>query len=259
MFATTFYHQLIRKYTAVFGTLFNNIHINRVNENADAVQTFKVPIAYAPKDKILARLVADPNLDRPVAITLPRMSFEMRAPYYDSTRKISNLNRITRQENGVKSVYSGAPYNINFSLYIYVKNVDDGTRIVEQILPYFTPDYTVTVNIIDEMSIKTDIPISLSSVEMIDEYEGNFDQRKVLIWQLDFVMKTYFYGPVSSPKVIKFTNNSILNLATNTEMETISVQPGLTANGEPTSNISLSISYLDINGDDDYGYITTIE
>jgi len=259
---TTFYHQLFRKYVTIFGTLFNNIYINRSNDTNDAVQTLKVPIAYAPKDKVLARLVADPALDRPVAITLPRMSFEMQTPMYDSSRKMITVNRIVQSDsantNNRTSVYTAAPYNIIFQLYIYVKNTEDGTKIVEQILPYFTPDFTLSAELLPDVPFKTDIPIVLQNVTMQDTYEGNFEERRVLVWQLDFVMKAHFFGPIKRNAIIKFANIEFYDLSTNTVLENVTVQPGLTANGEPTTNASATISYLEIDESDDYGYITII-
>lgn len=256
MFGHNFYHSTIRKYVALFGTIFNDIHIQR----SDSI--IKVPINYGPRDKVLARLEADPNFDRP-AVILPRMSFEITNIQYAAERKLNTLHRRahvnTTDPDTIKYQYNPVPYDISFELSIMVKSTEDGTRIVEQILPFFTPEWTSTVELIPEMNIVMDIPIVLNRVSIDDQYLGSFEERRALVWTLGFTMKSYIFGPIRSSKVIKFTDaNLYSNLTSNTLVSTVSVVPGLDANGNPTSSNTTTIDAGDIYGDDDYGYIVTI-
>ncbi len=266
-----FYFSLIRKYIITFGTLFNNIYITRTDKNGNVTVLERVPITYGPKDKMLARVVQDPNIDRPTATyPLPMMSFEMNGFQYDGSRKLATTNRNASNNPDDKSSrryqYNPVPYNIGFELNILCKNAEDGTKIVEQILPYFTPDWTVTALLIPEMNIKHDIPVVLNDVRLDDVYDGEFAQRRSMIWTLGFTLKGYIYGPVKSTKTIKYTNTqffipdgAIANSIGNTDpVATIAIQPGLLANGSPTSNSSLSIPVADIVATDDFGFVTTI-
>jgi hypothetical protein len=273
MFGHTLYFSTIRKYIILFGTLFNDINITRTDSNGNTVSLLKVPLSYAPKEKILARVDADPNINRQAAVVLPRMSFEMLDMKYDGSRKLNTINRRVYQDPDNQSKfryqYNPVPYNMSFRLYIFVKNAEDGTKIVEQILPFFTPDWTSTVNLIPEMDIKADIPIILDNIQMEDTYNGDFETRRSLIWTLDFTLKGYIYGPVRKTGIIKFANTTFYvpsvpdgQLATavgNTPgIDRVTVRPGLTANGTPTSNISESVALSEIEADDDFGFITTI-
>lgn len=271
MFKQTFYFSTIRKYVTLFGTLFNDIYVVRTNKDGDITEYIRVPITYGPKDKMLARLQSDPNIDRPTAtLPLPMMAFEMTDISYDPDRKLNTLNRFAiskpNDPNAVKYQYAPVAYNIGFRLYIYVKNAEDGTKIVEQILPYFTPDWTTTVKLIPEMDVKLDIPVILNTVSQDDVYDGDFTTRRSIVWTLDFTMKGYLFGPVKTGKVIKFTNTVFYVPSGNTQAAVgntdpvvyVTVQPGLTANGEPTSNASLSIPVSEITADDDFGYVTEI-
>lgn len=263
MLNSNFYHGTIKKYVTLFGTLFNDIYINRVDSSNNVQQTLKVPLTYGPKEKALARLAADPNLTKPTAIELPRMAFEMTTMTYDGMRKLPTTNRNVSPSTGdrgsLKYQYVPVPYNFTFSLYILVKNAEDGTRILEQILPYFTPDWTPTVNLIPEMDIKMDIPVVIYNVTVDDTYEGNFDTRRAIVWTLDFVLKGYVFGPVKEKGVITTANvNFFADTSTGVEKEaTYSIEPGLTSNGQPTSNSSLSIDKSLIGANTDYGYIVT--
>lgn len=266
----TFYFQTIRKYIIYFGTLFNSIHITRENSNNEITSLLKVPLTYAPKDKMLARIGQDPNLDRETALTLPRMSFELTNMFYDGARKLKTTGRVVRKDtdpNKNKYQYNPVPYNFNFTLYIYVKNAEDGTKIVEQIMPYFGPEWNATLNIIPEMDISVDVPIQIMSTRSEDAYEGDFQTRRALIWTIDFMMKGYLYGPVKTSPIIKFANsnfyipvgsNTINSSVGNTDpLARITVEPGLDANGNPTTNSSISISRDLIEADDNFGYIIT--
>lgn len=263
MFGQTFYHGHLRKYVVLFGTLFNDIYINR-EAGGNYVDTLKVPITYGPADTMLARVEADAALDRPIGMNLPRMSFELTSINYSPTRKLSTINKsYTKIDSSNPSVhkymYNPVPYDLNFTLSIAVKNTEDGTRILEQILPYFSPEWTVTVNLIPEMDVKLDIPTTLVSVTSEDSYESDFITRRTLIWTLDFTMKGYIFGPVKKSGVITLANtNFATSSVANTPAEVnITVTPGLLANGSPTTNASLTIARNLIDSDDNYDYIIT--
>ena len=200
-----FSHGLIRKYVIVFGSMFNDLTVQR-NNGSSRIQTLAVPIAYGPKQKFLVRLDTDPNLDREIAISLPRIGFELSGISYDSNRKLNSAQKNTydhTDKNFRKTQYTPVPYNIDFTMSIFVKNADDGTQILEQILPYFKPEWNMSVNLVPDMNIKMDIPTVLNSVDFEDTYDGDFQTRRAIIWNLNFTMKGYLYGPVSNQGVIK--------------------------------------------------------
>jgi hypothetical protein len=272
MFGRTWNHDSLRKYIIVFGTVFNDIYINRLSNAGEVLQTLKVPLTYGPKDKVLSRLEQSPRLDNQVGIILPRISFEMTTMEYDPTRKLNTLNKLTKQsanagtDDEVKYQYQPVPYDMQFEMNILVKNAEDGTRIVEQIVPYFTPDFTVSVNIVPEVDGPRDIPIILNSITSQDEYEGSFEQRRALIWTLSFTMKGYLYGPTKKSKLIKLAETTFRlpedvetgNTDNTANTIVVASRPGLTANGQPTTNTALSISYEDIKSTDNYSIINTI-
>lgn len=264
MFGHTFYHGSIRRYVVLFGTLFNDIIINRPDPIHNEIHTIKVPVTYGPKEKVLARLTQDPNLDRKTSVQLPIISFEMVDFTYDGSRKLNTIGKRYKKDdsdpNKIYYQYNPVPYNINFSLSILVKNTDDGTRIVEQILPFFTPEWTATVALIPDMDITMDIPIILNDVKLNDSYEGDFETRRVLEWNMTFTLKGYLYGPLHRAGIIKFVDSSIYNsLASNSSLVTTTIQPGLTANGSPTTSNTNTISANLIYPDDDFGYIIVTE
>ena len=274
MFGTPFYFSLIRKYVILVGTLFNNIRITKDNAAGTQISLIKVPITYAPKDKMLARVIQDTALDRQTAtIPLPAISFEMGKMQYDAERKLPTINRVSVKDstssNRLKYQYNPVPYNINFQVNIYAKNAEDGTKIIEQILPYFTPDWTTTVNLIPEVEMTMDIPVILNNIGYSDTYDGKYTERRAIIWTLDLTLKGYIYGPVKKSSVIKFVEANFYipsvadgQLATvvgnTTVAEYITMQPGLTANGQPTSNANNTVAYTTINVDDDYGFVNQI-
>lgn len=269
MLGATFFHDTIRKYVILFGTLFNTIYINRTNSAGEVVQTMKVPLAYGPKEKFLVRNTQDPNLNKPVQIQLPRMGFEIRDIKYSPNRKLQTVQKnfkvLSNEPNKLQYQYVPVPYDITFNLYVMTRFAEDGSRIVEQILPFFTPDWTSTVNLIPSMNIAMDIPIVLDNVTLNDSYEGKIGEDRVIIWTLVFTLKGYIFGPIKKSKVIKFSNTEFYIPTTNTAAEGIGVtdptlrvdiKPGLTANGTPTSNAAASVDYLEIDASEDYGYIT---
>ena len=208
MLGSTFYHQTIRKYVAVFGTLFNDINIERKNSAGVIVERLKVPLAYGPKQKWLLA-IQDTTADRKVTATrTPRMGFAMTGVSYDSVRKLNTIGRnvaanTSSTATNMTTMYNPVPYNFDFQLFILVKNAEDGTQILEQILPFFTPEFTLTVNTIPAMDIKADVPILLNSASVADEYEGDLSARRTITWTLDFTLKGFIYPNVTSGQIIK--------------------------------------------------------
>ena len=199
MLGTYYYHEIVRKTIIAFGTLFNDIHIRHQDGAGNDINDLKVPLAYGPSQKFLARLQQQPDLNKPVQITMPRMSFEMTSIQYDSTRKSSLVQTFKTCSDGTKAkkVFMPVPYNIGFELNILSKLNDDSLQILEQILPYFQPHFNLTVDLVESIGEKRDIPIVLESVNFQDDYEGNFDARRALIHTLRFTAKTYLFGPIA--------------------------------------------------------------
>ena len=259
MYGNRFYHETTRRYVAIFGTLFNDIQITRRDNSGSDVQTMLVPINYAPMEKLLARLEQDPTLLDTPAITLPRMSFEITGMAYSPERKLTSLTRQVKDVtdgNVLANLYTPAPYDIDFELNIMTKYNEDGTKILEQIVPFFKPDVTVSAKLIDELDLFLDIPIVLTSVTVEDTYEAAFEERRALIWTLTFVMKGYYFGPVKDKKVIKFIEvNTYAGIENPEPGNTITVQPGLTEAGFGTTDINETVPFADISKDDDWKYI----
>ena len=205
MLGNTFYHETIRKCVIGFGTLFNDIHITRTDSSGNVVQSMKVPLAFGPKQKFLVRLREDPSISKTVAITLPRIGFQIGAISYDATRKLNKVQKVKKAGsagNKVDTQYMPVPYNIDFEMFVMSKNSDDGLQIVEQVLPYFQPEYTITINDVVQMNNKRDVPIVLTNISYEDNYEGDFAERRAIIYTLNFTAKAYLYGPVISGQVI---------------------------------------------------------
>lgn len=263
-----FYNKLFQKYVILFGVLFDNIKIDRVLPDGTLEEQFKVPIAYGPREKFLARVTENPTGIAQAAIRLPRMAFSISNIQYAANRKLPTGGKIlsVKNINGnnvYKNTHNPVPYDIGFKLQILSKTMEDGLRIVEQILPYFTPEYTVSAMLLgNDFDNKTDIPLVLDDVSIEDQYEEKFEDRKVLTLTLDFTMKCYFYGPVVESKVIKFVDVNLYTDTANTDFTNVSsidVRPGLTANGQPTTNIANTVPYSQIEESDNYAYIVTIE
>ena len=207
MLGQSFYHETIRKVIVAFGTMFNDIQLVRKDSSGNVIQTMKVPLAYGPREKFLVRLRDDADLAKQVAITLPRIGFEIQNLSYDATRKLNRVQKFkkikTGKSNTLESQFMPVPYNLSVQLYVMAKQSDDALQIVEQILPFFQPDYTLTINDMADMGIKRDVPIVLNSISYEDNYQGDFETRRALIYTLDFSVKFYLYGPVTSSSVIK--------------------------------------------------------
>ena len=253
MFGEHFYHKKIRNTVIAFGTIFNNVNIKRLDSSGNPIQNIKVPLSYSPKEKFLARLDAQQDLtgdDSSVAITLPRMSFEVTGYSYDGGRKLNKNQKITKVTTNadttkMNSQYTPVPYNVNFSLSLYVANSDDGLQIVEQILPYFQPDYTVTMIEDTTMDTKRDIPFILNSVDYEDSYTGSLTSLRRIIYTLQFTAKVYLYGHISTSAIIKKVSADLYSdTGSNApRVERVTVQPN------PTS----------ADKDDSYTYTTTLE
>ena len=204
-----FYHETVRNIIVGFGTLFNDIHVVRKNNSGVVTQSMKVPLAYGPKQKWLTRLDQDAGLDSKVALTLPRLGFEIQNLTYDPARKLNRVQKFKKvktsasDSNKLDTQFMPVPYNLNIQLYAMAKNSDDALQMVEQILPYFQPDYTLTIKDMPEMGVARDIPIVLNSINYEDSYQGNYTERRAIMYTLDFTTKFYLYGPVTSSKVIK--------------------------------------------------------
>ena len=211
MLGTYSYHEIFRKTNVAFGTMFNNIEIRRQDE------VMKVPLAYGPKQKFLARLDQNPDpTNKRVQITLPRLSFEISGVSYDSSRKVSPTQKIKFKKDTTdnKNAFMPVPYNINFELAVISKNQDDGLQIVEQILPYFQPHYNLSVKLATQIGETKDVPVVLQDIQYEDDYEGDFANRRAIIYTFQFVAKTYLYGPITDSKVIK---KSITDYYTSTD------------------------------------------
>lgn len=251
MYGNNFYFGLTKKYVVLFGTLFNDITISRLT------QKIKVPITYSSQDKMLARVFSDPDTGRKVATITPAMSFVMEAPEYDSDRKLqSTLKRcITEADGSITQQFVGVPYNIPFTLYIYSREEEDGLRILENILPYFTPSLSVSVNLV-EGSNSVDVPIILNSIDFENNSYGDMMERRKLIWTLKFTMKAEFFGPRdSNKKIIRIIHANFRDTTSRDILEETHIEPGLTIDGKPTSVRLESIDVNLITATDDFGFI----
>lgn len=207
MFGHDFYHASIRRYVIMFGNLFNELQIGRFDQNGIKIQTLNVPISYGPKQRFIERVIADPTLNRTISITLPRIAFAMTSMNYAPNRKLNSAlkfkNNLTLPSASEQTTYAPVPYDFNFTLSVLVKNAEDGTQIIEKMLPFFTPDFTVTMKALPQLNVNLDVPIELISVTSDDTYEGDFDtSRRVLTWDLQFIVKGYLWGPVTTSKYI---------------------------------------------------------
>ena len=252
MFGTYFYNESMRRMTIGFGQIFNNIQIKRKDDTGKVIQTIRVPLAYGPKEKFLVRLDQQSSLsNREFAITLPRMGFEISSISYDPTRKLTRIQKFKQVKSAADGKvldfnYTPVPYNISYNLYSFTASAEAGLQIIEQILPFFQPDFTVTINAIPSLNIKRDIPIILNSVNYEDTYSGDFTTRRAVIYTLNFTAKTYLFGPSTSQKVIK-------TVQTDQYSDTDRV------NKARESRIIIVPSPTTADADDDFGFTTTID
>jgi hypothetical protein len=242
-----FYWGTIRKAIVAFGNMFNGITVERKDANGNVVQVQKVPLAYSPKQKFLTKIRQQPDVDtQNVQIVLPRMGFEMVSLDYDPNRKVSPIQqtRTVNSSTTASAQYAPSPYNINVLLYIYAKNQDDGLQIIEQILPYFNPDYNLTLKAIPELDIKNDLPIILNTIGFEDDYEGDLTTRRSIVWTLSFVMKLNFYGPVNKTGVIRKVIANTFN-----DIELTQQQQKITTQTDPAT----------ANTIDQFGFLSNFE
>ena len=252
MLGDYFYHESLRKIIIAFGTIFNNIHIHRKDSSGNVIQSIKVPLAYSPKEKFIARLDQQPDLveDRRVAVTLPRMGFEISGISYDPSRKLNRMGTIKKVRSTatdgkiMNKQFNPVPYNISMNLYSFTSSAEGGLQIIEQILPFFQPDYTVTIKAIPSLNIVRDVPIILNNVNYEDTYSGDFTTRRAVVYTLGFTAKTYLYGPISQQRVIKETQ---ADMYTDTDQSSKREQR-IVVTTDPTN----------ADADDDFGFTTTI-
>ena len=251
MLGNRFYNQSLRKLIIAFGQVFNNIVIQRTNSTGGVTARIKVPLAYAPKEKFMVRLDQQANLNsREFATSLPRMGFEITGLSYDASRKLTRVQKYSQVKSGEDGKktnfnYTPVPYNINLQLYLFTATAEDGLQIVEQILPYFQPDYTVTVNMVPGLNIKRDIPIVLGNINYEDSYDGDFTSRRAVIYTINFTAKTYLFGPMSNQGVVKTVQ---ADLGTDTESPLVREE-----------RIVVIPKPENADADDDFGFTTTID
>ena len=252
MFKDAQYHELIRKTIVAFGTLFNDLYIYRRSSTGKINQKMKVPLAYGPKQKFLARIDQDSTRGadnvKTTALTLPRIGFELTGLTYDPGRKLNRIQKFKKvkgaDSKSLSNVYMPVPYNVSFTLFTMAKNSEDALQIVEQILPMFQPDYTVSLNVMPQLDIVRDVPIILNDVTYEDSYDGAFTERRVLMYTLAFTAKMYLYGPVTSTSVIKQVQ---VDQFTNTNTTTARREQRYVVTPNPTS----------ADADDDFGFNET--
>ena len=254
MFGEHFYHKQIRNTVIAFGTIFNNIHIKRLDSSGNPLQSLKVPLSYSPKEKFIARLEQQTSLtgsDSSVAITLPRMAFDITGYAYDPSRKLNKNQKVgvvttTEDTTKLNAQYSPVPYDVSFELNVFTANSDDGLQIIEQILPYFQPDYTVTMIESTTMDTKRDIPFILESVNYEDTYAGDLTATRRITYSITFTAKIYLYGPISTGATIKTVSADLYD---NTADQSPSRKERVTVTPNPTS----------ADKDDAYTYTTTLD
>jgi hypothetical protein len=282
-----FYFSTIRKYVALFGAIFNDMTIQRTDSNNNITQVVNIPLSYAQKEKMMVRMKADPSIEKQAAIILPRMSFFLDGYAYDTDRKLPTSNKLVFPGATPSSAlyqFTEVPWNFDFSLYVYVKNTEDGTKIIEQIIPFFTPAFTVKAKLIPQQQSR-DISINLRSVSHADTDSTDFKDNSLLIWTLQFTVKGFLFGPIHSAPFITFANTAFYYgspaVAANTPNtyafglsnniyqpvqssnatlgDYVVIQPGLDANGNPTTLLANSIPTANINYDDPWGIIELLD
>lgn len=260
-----FYWGGFDKATTVFGTLFNDITIERQDDSGQTTQLVRVPITFGPREKYIEALRHPKAAQN--AITLPHMSFDITGFEYAPTRKLISSQRIvfseqvSQDKNAYTSMKNPVPYDIEFELTIYSKNESDCFKIVEQILPYFTPDFTPTIQILpDQTDLRADVPLTLTSHSKEDLYEGSFLERRAVLYRLGFVMQWYFFGPKSTAAIIKLANTNFhVDSFNNPVVSRVTITPGLTEDGLPTTDPDETIPYQQISAEDDWDYVIVKE
>ena len=264
MLGSHFYNSIVRKNIIAFGTLFNNLEMKSTDPSTgDVLETIKVPLAYGPKQKFLVRLEENQS-NRKVAITLPRLYFEMTGIEYDATRKTSPLQKyktiIADNQNEVRVQYVPVPYNLSFELGVIAKSQDDALQITEQILPYFQPSFSVTLNMIPDMNEKRDVAIILNNISHEDAWDDSFYERRYIIYTLNFTMKSYLYGPYSTSDIIKkaIIHETLGDAAVNRRTITRTYTPKATTDINTDGVIDVNDDAL-VDAGDDFGFNEGIE
>ncbi|ADO99209.1 tail assembly protein [Cyanophage S-RIM44] len=264
MFGSHFYNEIIRKNIVGFGTLFNNISLKKIDPSDNSVlEEEKVPLAYGPKAKFLTRLEQNPDVGRKIAITLPRIYFEMTGIQYDSSRKTSPIQKYRKVQiedgNEVAEQYVPVPYTLEFQLGIIAKSQDDGLQILEQILPYFQPSFNITLNMIPDMDEKRDVAITLNNVQYDDAWDDGFLERRYITWELSFTAKSYIYGPYDQASVI---NKAIVYEGINSTVPQRTTKVTYTPKALEDKNNDGVVNALDdelLTAGDDFGFNEGIE
>tara|TARA_B100000287_G_scaffold186799_2_gene176636 strand:+ start:2787 stop:3623 length:837 start_codon:yes stop_codon:yes gene_type:complete len=269
MFGQFHYHSAIRKYIIMFGNMFNDIDVVRFNKAGESTQQIRVPIAYGPKEKFLAKLRTDPDGRREIAMVLPRLSFEIESMLYAPDRVLSRSHKQVGKGGGnntLRQTWTPAPYDIDMVLYGMFANNEDAVQVVEQILPYFRPEWTNSVKIVKELNQYVDVPTVLTGMTIEDSYDGDFETRRAIIYTFQFRIKGYIFGPVTNRGVIRRTyvnqyvpssntaTGNVVVSTTDDKLQKITLTPGLLANGQPTSNSSASVPINQISANSNYGY-----
>jgi len=224
------YNRIIRKLVVGFGNMFNDITLVRYNHDLSEAERFLIPIAYATKERYIMRLEDDYSLDKKVQVALPRLSFEMTGMHYDSSRKQNtNIRNFAQSSAGTIAQYNPVPYDFDFSLYLYVRNIEDATQVIEHIIPYFTPDYTMKLNMIPEMGIVKEVPVILNNTQQEIVYEGDREQEtRMIVWTFNFTVKGFIYGKTSSIDVVKTSITNIMNNITQEDIVAFNMDtPGI--------------------------------
>jgi len=261
-----YYNGVIRKYLTNFGRMFNDITVVRFDKNNNPIQSIKVPIEYGPKEKYLVRMRDDPDLGKQVSIKLPRLSFELTSIEHDPERGLSRSIKHKGESSAPSSKaaqYVPTPYNLGIVLYGMFDNTEDAVQVVEQILPYFRPDWTYNMKLVDGMDIYYDIPYVLDATTLEDTYENDFLTRRAIIYTFTFTIKGYLFGPISNRGIIKRAISDVTIPPPGIKMGTtdhgpqkkVVVTPGLTLDGEPTTDPLLTVPYQQIRSDDDWDFV----
>lgn len=256
MFGHNFYHGIIRKYIIMFGNMFNDIEIARYKSDGTIAQALKVPISYGPKEKYLARMRQDPSLANEFATVLPRLAFEVTNISYDSARSFNKMNKLVsigRGNNSMQSQATPAPYDIDIALYGMFATQEDAVQVVEQILPFFRPEWSHTLKLVKDIDAKFDVPTILNDMSIEDTYESDFQTRRAIIYTFNFTVKGYMFGPVSSKGVIKRAKVTLSDPDSPRTLERVTTIPGLTVDKQPTIDVTKAIPIANVLATDNYG------
>ena len=269
MFGQFHYHSAIRKYIVMFGNMFNDIDVVRFDKAGNSVQQLRVPIAYGPKEKFLIKLRTDPDGRREIAMVLPRLSFELTSMNYAPERVLNRTHKqlgIGGGNNSLRQTFTPAPYDLDMTLYAMFANQEDAVQVVEQILPYFRPEWTNSVKIVPELDTYVDVPTILNGMTIEDTYDGDFDTRRAIIFTFTFKIKGYLFGPVTNKGIIRRTlvntfnpqantaTSNVVIRSSDTKLQTLTLTPGLLANGQPTANSTASVPISQISANSNFGF-----